>query len=91
MSEIDLGNQVMETQELKALIRESVRDVVREILREERLALCCALIPRVSEQEMQEIREQLGSPSSYDRDEFVNMTDWVRNGTVTPFRVMEVS
>ena len=30
---------------------------------------------------MQEIQEQFGSPSDYDKDDFVNMTDWVRHGT----------
>lgn len=47
----------METQELQAIIRQSIRETIREILREERLALCLALIPRVSEKEMTEIRE----------------------------------
>lgn len=70
----------METKELEAIIRKSVRESIREILREERLALCLALIPRVSEKEMQEIREQFGSPADYNKEEFVNMTDWIRNG-----------
>jgi hypothetical protein len=52
-----------------------------EVLKKERLALCLALIPRVSDKEMQEIQEQFGSPSDYDQDDFINMTDWVRNGT----------
>ena len=73
---------MMETQALKALIQQSVRETVREVLREERLALCLALIPRVSKQEMQDIRCQFGSPSEYDKDEFVNRIDWVRNGAV---------
>jgi hypothetical protein len=71
----------METQELKTLIQETVRETMLEVLKKERLALCLALIPRVSDKEMQEIQEQFGSPSDYDQDEFINMTDWVRNGT----------
>lgn len=71
----------MEIQELQAIIRKSIRETVREVLREERLALCLALIPRVSKKEMAEIREQFGTPSDYDTEEFINMTDWVRNGT----------
>jgi hypothetical protein len=39
------------------------------------------MIPCVSDKEMQEIREQFGSPADYNTQEFVNMTDWVRNGT----------
>jgi hypothetical protein len=71
----------METQELKTLIQETVRETMLEVLKKERLALCLALIPRVSDREMREIEEQFGSPSDYDQDEFINMTDWVRNGT----------
>ena len=71
----------MEIQELKTLIQETVRETMLEVLKKERLALCLALIPRVSDKEMQEIQEQFGSPSDYDQDDFINMTDWVRNGT----------
>ena len=79
----------METQELQAIIQQSIREAigetirqtVREILREERLALCRALIPRVSEQEMAEIREQFGNPEDYESEEFTNATDWVKHGT----------
>lgn len=66
----------MEANELKQLVKESVR----EVLREERLKLCQVLIPFVTDQEMQEIQEKLGSPSTYDKTELINMTDWVRNG-----------
>jgi hypothetical protein len=66
----------MEAKELKELVKESLR----EVLKEERLRLCQVLIPYVSDQEMQEIQEKLGSPSDYDKSEFINMTDWVRNG-----------
>jgi protein tyrosine/serine phosphatase len=71
----------MEIQELKTLIQETVRETMLEVLKKERLALSLALIPRVSDKEMQEIQEQFGSPSDYDQDDFINMTDWVRNGT----------
>lgn len=71
----------MEIQELKTLIQETVRETMLEVLKKERLALCLALIPRVSDREMREIEKQFGSPSDYDQDEFINMTDWVRNGT----------
>ena len=71
----------MEIQELKTLIQETVRETMLEVLKKERLALCLALIPRVSDREMREIEKQFGSPSDYDQDDFINMTDWVRNGT----------
>ena len=63
----------MEGNELKQLIKESLR----EVLREERLKLCQVLIPYVSDKEMQEIQAKLGSLANYKETEFVNMTDWV--------------
>ncbi|AFZ27986.1 hypothetical protein Cylst_6013 [Cylindrospermum stagnale PCC 7417] len=65
----------MEIQELKALIKESIR----EVLREERLLLCQVLIPYVSEEEQEELNAEFGSPSDYEAEESVDMTDWVRH------------
>lgn len=66
----------METQELKKLIKESVR----EVLREERLILCNTLMPYISETEQKEIETELGSPLDYEDDELIDMTHWVKNG-----------
>ncbi len=55
---------------------------MREVLREERLRLCQVLIPYVSDREMQEIQEKLGVPTNPADAEFVNMTDWVKHGTL---------
>jgi hypothetical protein len=62
--------------ELKVLIKESVR----EVLREERLLLCQILMPYVSDDEQDEIDADFGSPSDYEDDELVDMTDWVKYG-----------
>ncbi|MBR8827962.1 MAG: hypothetical protein DSM107014_08690 [Gomphosphaeria aponina SAG 52.96 = DSM 107014] len=66
----------METKELKALIKESLR----EVLQEERLRLCNALIPYVNDEEQKEIEAELGSPSDYETDELSDMTNWVKYG-----------
>ncbi len=68
--------QIVETQELKTLIKESVR----EVLREKRLILCTTLIPYISEAEQKIIETELGSPSDYEDDELIDMTHWVKNG-----------
>ena len=67
----------MEANQLKQLIKDSLR----EVLREERLKLCQVLIPYVSDKEMQEIQAKLGSPADHKDTEFINMTDWVKHGT----------
>lgn len=66
----------METHELRQLVKESVR----EVLREERLRLCQILIPCVSDKEMQEIQAKLGTAPENSQTEYINMTDWVQHG-----------
>ncbi|MGC1310009.1 MAG: hypothetical protein WA885_22505 [Phormidesmis sp.] len=70
----------METLDLKALIKESMR----EVLREERLMLCQVLAPFIDDSEQKEIEVELGSPSDYEADELVDMTSWVRYGDQIP-------
>jgi hypothetical protein len=70
----------MEAKELKALIKESLR----EVLREERLLLCNALMPYVSDAEQQELEATFGLPSDYADEEVFDMTDWVQHGNQVP-------
>ena len=70
----------MEALELKALIKESIR----EVLREERLILCQVLVPFIDAEEQIEIETEFGSPSDYDADERIDMTHWVRYGGSLP-------
>lgn len=65
----------IDTQALKALIKESVR----EVLNEEWFRIWQTVIPEVSDAEQAEIENSLGSPADYDLSEFVDMTDWVTN------------
>lgn len=67
----------METQDLKALIKESMR----EVLREERLLLCQTLIPYIDLDEQAEIAADFGSPSDYEEEALTDMTDWIKHGT----------
>jgi hypothetical protein len=67
----------MEIQELKALIKESVR----EVLREERLLLCKILMPYVDDTEQADLEVEFGSPTDYENDEVIDMTAWVKHGS----------
>ncbi|MGB3494664.1 MAG: hypothetical protein WBA57_18195 [Elainellaceae cyanobacterium] len=75
----------LDTQALKGIIKESIREVLPEILgellREERLKLCKMLIPTVSDEEQEEINQELGSPNDFDEEEFVNLTEWTEHGS----------
>lgn len=66
----------MESQELKTLIKETMR----EVLREERLILCKILVPYVDDAEQAELEAEFGSPADYDEDETIDMTAWVKHG-----------
>jgi hypothetical protein len=65
---------IMETQMLRDIIKESIR----EVLREERLSLFLALIPVVSDKEIREIEAKFASPLQYAPEEFTDMTDWIK-------------
>lgn len=65
----------MEIQELRMIIKETMR----EVLREERLILCKLLMPYVDDAEQAELEAEFGSPSDYANDEAVDMTEWVRH------------
>ena len=66
----------MEIRELKTLIK----DTMREVLREERLILCKILTPYVDDAEQAELEAEFGSPSDYDENEMIDMTTWVKHG-----------
>lgn len=72
-----MGQEMRQTKaqnDLKKLIKESVR----EVLREERLGLCEIMVPHVSKKELNEIHTKLGSPADFREDDFTDMTDWVK-------------
>jgi hypothetical protein len=64
---------------LKALIKETMR----EVLQEERLLLCKMLMPYVSDAEQVEIETQFGTPDDED-EEWIDMTEWVKHGGTLP-------
>jgi len=64
----------MSDKELKDIIKQSIREAIKE----ERLSLYEVLIPPVSKREMNEIIKNYGSPDKYNRDDFVDMTDWIK-------------
>ena len=65
----------LDAQALKALIKESVR----EVLKEEWFSMWQSVIPVVSDAEQSEIDQLSGSPSDYKQSDFVDMTDWLKD------------
>jgi hypothetical protein len=70
----------MEIQGFKSLIKESIR----ELLREERLLLCKSLMPFISNEVQAEIQAEFGSPSDVKAEELIDMTNWVKYGNQIP-------
>lgn len=60
---------------LKKIVKESLREVIKE----ERLNLYEILVPYASNKELSEIHRKYGSPQNYNKEEFVDMTDWIKN------------
>ncbi|WP_287253981.1 hypothetical protein [Moorena sp. SIO4E2] len=75
IKKITFNSKAMETQDLKTLIKESIR----EVLREERLLLCHMLMPYVSDQDQQELDTSFGLPQDYETEEVTDLTDGIKN------------
>ncbi len=59
-------------------LKEMIKQSVREVIKEERLSLYEILVPYASNKEIDEIHKKYGSPQNYDKEEFVDMTNWIK-------------
>ena len=55
------------------------KEILQKISRKEKFSLLLSQLPYVSDEEQKDIEENFCSPSDYDRADFVDMTDWVKN------------
>jgi uncharacterized protein (DUF433 family) len=55
------------------------QELLQKISRKKKFALSLSQLPYVSDEEQKDIEEHFGSPSDYDRADFVDMTNWVKN------------
>lgn len=63
----------MKDEELKYMIKETVR----EVLKEERLILHEILIPYITKKELDDIHNKYNTPKKYIENDFVDMTNWI--------------
>ncbi len=66
-----------------ATLKELIRETMREVLQEERILLFKMLMPIISDDEQAAIENQFGLPDKND-DEWIDMTEWVKNGGSVP-------
>ncbi|MGK7893348.1 MAG: hypothetical protein AB4372_06920 [Xenococcus sp. (in: cyanobacteria)] len=67
----------MKKQELKALIKETMREVIQE----EKHKLCQTLIPYISDEEQQQLEAEFSLLLEEENEqELANITDWIKYG-----------
>ena len=59
-------------------LKEIIKQSVREVIKEERLHLYEILVPYASSKEISEIKQKFGSPENYSKEEFIDMTNWIK-------------
>jgi len=59
------------------LLKELVKEGVREVLKEERLQMYQAVIPVVSKKELADIEKRFTPPDNYHLHDFKDMTSWI--------------
>ena len=63
--------------EEKKMIKELFRNVIKEVIQEERISFYQSVIPVVSKSETIDVEERYGKPDDYKKEDFADMTDWV--------------
>jgi hypothetical protein len=64
-------------QEFKDTFEQSEQEPMSEVLRKQRFALSLSQLPYVSDEEQADIEKCFGSPSDYNRDDYIDATDWL--------------
>jgi hypothetical protein len=59
-------------------LKEIIKRSVREVIKEERLGLYEILVPYASNKEISEIKQKFGSPENYSKEDFIDMTNWIK-------------
>ena len=63
--------------EEKKMIKELFRDVIKEVIQEERISFYQSVVPVVSKSETEDIKERYGKPDDYKKEDFTDMSEWV--------------
>ena len=58
--------------------RNVIKEIFREIIKEERINFYHSTIPLASKSETNEIEELYGDLDDYKKEDFVDMSDWVK-------------
>jgi hypothetical protein len=59
------------------MLKELIKEGVREVLKEERLQMYQAVIPAVTKKEMADIEKRFAPPDASSANEFDDLTSWI--------------
>jgi len=59
------------------MLKELIKEGVREVLKEERLQMYQAVIPAVTKKEMADIEKRFATPDTSNADKFNDLTSWI--------------
>ena len=59
------------------MLKELIKEGVREVLKEERLQMYQAIIPVVTKKEMADIEKRFATADASNADEFNDLTSWI--------------
>jgi hypothetical protein len=63
--------------EQKSYLKDIFREVLHEVIREERINFYQSIIPEATEAEIKDIEKRYGSPDNYKKEDFADRTDWI--------------
>ncbi len=68
---------MLSTTEQREFFKEIFREVILEVMNEERIDFYNSIFPKAADAEIEEIENLYGSPDKYSKDDFEDMTDWL--------------
>jgi len=72
------GVEMINVVEERNMIKEIFRDVINEVILEERISFYPTIVPVASKAEIKDIEKLYGDPKDYKKEDFVDMSDWVK-------------
>lgn len=59
-------------------IKEIFRDILHEVIIEERVKFYPTIVPIATKAEINDIEKLYGDPADYKKEDFVDMSDWLK-------------
>ena len=67
--------------EQKGVLKELFREVILEVIHEERISFYDSIFPNASKEESEEVNKMYGTPQNYSKEDFKDMSDWIASAS----------